>query len=246
MLSPLVEVGTEEGVSVCLEPPGSTCPDSVQIVDATVNTSIHKQCLFSMYLTAITPSFKCILGIVLHHHCPSSIPPKIVLHLVHFLPLPSTNFQALPVPAPFFISYQKQKQNERANFNLRICDLAIGSWLFQSLCIDTQFGKMYKLAKMLALLPPKNPRRQLYSIFRLGKGKEKTKMKRLTHMHTQPRRHSHQLEILRMALFLNAEEAPAPRHPPHFPHQAQMAIQAGDLCPNSTDVLRLEIWVKLP
>ena len=48
MLSPLVEVGTEEGVAVCLEPPGSTCPDSVQIVDATVNTSIHKQCLFSM------------------------------------------------------------------------------------------------------------------------------------------------------------------------------------------------------
>jgi len=36
-------------VSVCLQPPGSTCPDSVQIGDAMVNTvqskSIHKQCL---------------------------------------------------------------------------------------------------------------------------------------------------------------------------------------------------------
>lgn len=63
-VEPSVEVGTEEAVSVCLEPPGSTCPDSVQIVDATVNTSIHKQCLFDVFLPVSMSCPGVVLGVI--------------------------------------------------------------------------------------------------------------------------------------------------------------------------------------
>jgi hypothetical protein len=172
--------------------------------------------------------------------------PRISCIWFTFFQPASTNSQAqaLPVPAPpRFVPKRKKK---KANFNIRMQSC---NWL-SVILIDTEFGKMYKVSQNASTVNVTTQKSKktviLYFQVREGKGKEKTQMKRLTHMHTQPHRHSHQLEIPRMALFLNAEEAPAPHHPQHFPHQAQMAIQAGDLCPNSTDVLRLEIWAKLP
>ena len=165
-VEPSVEVGTEEGVSVCLEPPGSTCPDSVQIVDATVNTSIHKQCLQASRCWTLPSDFFPLVSTV---SCPGVVLGVIILvcllspnvSCIRFTFLPeflALHASKLSIPPFFIFKYRFVPKTKK-----KTPDCDFGSRLFQSLHVDTVWKNVQKSIKMLPLLLLENPKS--YTLF---------------------------------------------------------------------------------